>query len=128
MGILNSLVGAAQKCFYIVKEKIEKGFVIVKNALTRFFEVALNFLRAVTRKLVNRVRGVIMGAAHFFRKVGNKYQEGSKNYSLDKELGDWNETTVTRNISLEDLPPQYRTMEDEFEIDDTVELDNSVAC
>jgi len=128
MGMLDSIRDGIRNVFYMAKEKIERGFVIIKNALTRFFQAALNFLRAVTKKLVSKVRGIILGAAHFFRKVGNKYQEGSKNYSLDKEMGDWNETTVTRNISVDDLPPKYRTMEEEFEIDDTVELDNAVAC
>ena len=128
MGILSSLAEGIKKVFYIAKEKMEKGIVAIKNALTKFFEAALSFLRTVMKKLVARIRGVILGAAHFFRKVGNKYQEGSKNYSLDQELGDWNETTVTRNISVDDLPPKYRTMEEEFEVDDTVELDNAVAC
>ena len=128
MGILSSLAEGIKKVFYIAKEKIEKGIVAIKNALTKFFEAALSFLRTVMKKLVARIRGVILGAANFFRKVGNKYQEGSKNYSLDQELGDWNETTVTRNISVDDLPPKYRTMEEEFEVDDTVELDNAVAC
>ena len=42
--------------------------------------------KKVINKLESRVRGVILGATHFFRKVGNKYQEGTKNYSLEEEI------------------------------------------
>lgn len=114
--------------FYIAKEKIKNAFVKVKNAMSRFFEKALSMMKKVVDKLAAKVRGVILGATHFFRKVGNKYQEGTKNYSLEEELGEWNETTVTREIELEDVPPKYRTLDDEFEMDDTQELDMALAC
>lgn len=42
-------------------------------------------------------------------------------------MGEWNETTVTREIGLEDVPPKYRTLDDEFEVDDTKELDEALA-
>lgn len=123
MGLLGSLWNGAKKLFYIVKEKIKSGFVKIKNAMTRFFEKAHELLKTVINKLASKVRGVILGAAHFFRKIGNKYQEGTRNYSLEEEIGEWNETTVTREIPLEDVPPKYRTMDEEFEVDDTEELD-----
>lgn len=123
MGLLGSLWNGAKKLFYIVKEKIKSAIVKVKNAMTRFFEKAHELLKTVINKLASKVRGIILGAAHFFRKIGNKYQEGTRNYSLEEEIGEWNETTVTREITLEDVPPKYRTMDDEFEIDDTKELD-----
>lgn len=122
------IISRAKEFFYIAKEKIKSAFVKVKNALTRFFERALNMMKAAIDKIANRVRGVILGAAHFFRKVGNKYQEGTRNYSVEEELGEWNETTVTREIELEDVPPKYRTLDDEFEVDDTRELDAALAC
>ena len=122
------LISKAKEVFYIAKEKIKNAFVKVKNALTRFFQKALDMMKKVIEKIATRVRGVILGAAHFFRKVGNKYQEGTKNYSLEEEIGEWNETTVTRDISLEDVPPKYRTLDDEFEVDDTRELDEALAC
>lgn len=121
-------MGIFKNFFYIAKEKIKNAFVKVRNALTRFFERALDMMKKVINKLASRVRGVILGAAHFFRKVGNKYQEGTKNYSLEEEIGEWNETTVTREISLEDMPPKYRVLDDEFEINDTEELDMALSC
>ena len=69
-----------------------------------------------------------MGSAHFFRKIGDKYQEGTRNYSVDTELGDWNEVTVTRTVDVNDIPPQYRTLDDEFEVDDTKEIDEALSC
>ncbi len=91
--------------------------------MARFYEKAQSMMRTVINKIASKVEGVILGAAHFFRKVGNGYLEGSKNYSLEEELGEWSETTITRKISMEDVPPQYREMSDGYEIDDTRELD-----
>ncbi|WP_455193942.1 hypothetical protein [Eubacterium ramulus] len=122
------IISKAKELFYIAKDKIKSAFVKVKNALTRFFEKALNMMKVVLNKIAAKIRGVILGASHFFRKVGNKYQEGTRNYSVEEELGEWNETTVTREIELEDVPPKYRTLDDEFEIDDTRELDEALAC
>ena len=122
------IISKAKELFYIAKEKIENASVKVKNALTKFFQNAIDMMKKVIDKIATKVRGVILGAAHFFRKVGNKYQEGTKNYSLEEELGEWNETTVTREIELEDVPPKYRTLDDEFEVDDTRELDEALAC
>lgn len=109
--------------FRIAVDKIRNAFVKVRSVMRAFYEKALNMMKMVINKLITRVRGVILGASHFFRKIGAKYQEGIRNYSLEEEIGEWNETTVTREISLEDIPPQYRIMESEFEIDDTRELD-----
>lgn len=121
------IISKAKELFYIAKEKIKSAFVKVKNTLTKFFQKAIDMMKKVIDKIATKVRGVILGASHFFRKIGNKYQEGTKNYSLEEELGEWNETTVTREIELEDVPPKYRTLDDEFEVDDTRELDAVLA-
>ena len=121
-------MGIISKIFYIGKEKIKNGWVKVKNEFTKFFKKALDMMNIVIDKIASKVRGVVLGASHFFRKVGNKYQEGTKNYSLEEELGEWNETTVTKEIELENVPPKYRTLDDEFEVDDTRELDEALAC
>ena len=131
MGILKALGKAkewATEIFYIGKEKLKNARVWIKNELTKFFKKALDMMNIVIDKIASKVRGVVLGASHFFRKVGNKYQEGTKNYSLEEELGEWNETTVTKEIELENVPPKYRTLDDEFEVDDTRELDEALAC
>lgn len=120
-------VNTLKKIYYIGREKIQKCYVKIKNALAKFFQKAIDMMKKVIDKLASKVRGIILGASHFFRKIGNKYQEGTKNYSLEEELGEWNETTVTREIGLEDVPPKYRTLDDEFEVDDTKELDEALA-
>lgn len=125
---IKDLTYIAKDLFYIAKDKIKRAYVKVKNALTQFFEKALNLMKTVVEKLASKVRGVILGVAHFLRKIGNKYQEGTKTYSLEEEIGQWNETTVTRDIELEEVPQEYQTMEDEFEIDDTRELDAALVC
>lgn len=119
-------MGLIKNVFYIAKEVLKKAVVKLANKMARFFQKALNMMRIVLERLAVKVRGVILGAAHFFRKIGAEYQEGVKNYSLEEEIGEWNETTVTREISFEDLPPQYRGIEHEFEIDDTRELNSAL--
>ena len=119
-------MGFFKNIFYIGKKIIEISVVAIKNELAPFFEKALTMMRTVLNKIAGRVRGVILGSAHFFRRVGTKYQEGVKNYSIEEELGEWSETTVTREIMLEDIPPQYRGLEQEFEIDDTRELNSAL--
>lgn len=119
MGIISGF----KNVFYITSEKIRRAFVKVKNAMERFFKKALDMLKTVISKLTSRVKGTILGSAHFFRKVGNKFQEGTKNYSLEEEIGEWNETVVTREILLEDVPPKYRLLDNGIEADDTYELD-----
>ena len=124
MGIISWM----KEKFYIGREKLKNAKVWIKNELTKFFKKALDMMNIVIDKIAPKVRGVVLGASHFFRKVGNKYQEGTKNYSLEEELGEWNETTVTKEIELENVPPKYRTLDDEFEVDDTRELDEALAC
>ena len=119
MGVFSKL----KDFFYIAIDKIKNAFVKVKNAITAFFKKAHDLMKKVINKLASKVRGIILGASHFIRKIGNKWQEGTKNYSLEEEIGEWNETTVTRDVDLEDIPVEYQTMEDEFEIDDTKEID-----
>lgn len=125
---MGAFLDAVHNFFYIAKEKLVSAFVKVKNAMTRFFQKALDMMRASLDKLRTRVRGLLMGSAHFFRKIGDKYQEGTRNYSVDTELGDWNEVTVTRTVGVNDIPPQYRTLDDEFEVDDTKEIDEALSC
>ena len=123
MGIISGLRNA----FWIAAEKIKSAFVKVKNTLTRFFEKALSMMKYVAGKVAEKIRHAILGAAHFFRKVGNKYQEGTRTLYLEEEIGEWKEETYTREIKLEDIPPKYRTLDDEFEIDDTRELDAALS-
>ena len=122
MGIISGI----RELFYIAKEILQKAFVKVKDAITAIYEKALDMMRKVLDKLKARVRGILLGAAHFFRKVGNTYQEGTRNYSLEEEIGEWHETTVTRTVEKQDIPPKYRTLDDEFEIDDTHELNEAL--
>ena len=119
MGIFQNI----KKMVYIAVDKIRKGFIKARDAISRFFRKALDMMKTGISKLASKVRGVILGASHFIRKVGNAFVEGTKNYSLDREVGQWYETTVTRKISPEEVPEKYRRMEGEFEEDDTEELE-----
>ena len=108
-------------CF-MVAERVKSGVKII-DAITKFFHNALGMMKTVLNKLALKLRKPILGMSHFIRKVGNMFQEGTKSYTLDEELGEWNETTVTREVQYEDIPEKYQRLDDEFEIDDTVEMD-----
>lgn len=95
-------MGMIKNAFYIAAEKIKSAIIRVRDAMSTFFEKALEMMKTVIEKLKNRIRSAILGASHFLRKIGNKYQEGTKNYTVDEELGEWNEITVTREIDIKD--------------------------
>ena len=109
-------------CF-MVAERVKSGVIKIIDAITKFFHNALGMMKTVLNKLALKLRKPILGMSHFIRKVGNMFQEGTKSYTLDEELGEWNETTVTREVQYEDIPEKYQRLDDEFEIDDTVEMD-----
>lgn len=114
--------------FYIAAEKIKSAFIKVKDALTSFFSKALNMMKDVIDKLARKLNKPIKGVVHFVQKIGDKWQEKTKNYTLDEEIGEWNEITVTKSLVLEDVPPEYQTMDDEFEVNDTQQIDAELVC
>lgn len=113
--------------FYVIAKKIKTGFIRIKNALTKFFSSALVFMKRALEAVEEKTNRTILGAAHFLRKVGNRYQQRTKNYYIDEEMGRWHEVIVEKEISADDVPAEYKTMPDEFEVDDTREIDNAIA-
>ena len=70
---LGKAIEWAKEKYYIGKEKLKNATVWIKNELTKFFERALNMMNIVIDKIASKVRGVVLGASHFFRiSRGNK--------------------------------------------------------
>lgn len=108
--------------FYIAVDKIKNGIIKIKDALTNFFSHVLKWMNEVIDTLALKLRKPILGVTHFLRKKGDKYQEITKNYYLEEEIGEWNEVTVTNDLAKENVPPEYLTLSEEFEINDTEKI------
>ena len=123
MGLFDTLANLV----YIGIDMIKQATVVIKGIMARFFQEALNMMNTVVDRLQNRVVGELQGAAHFFRLAGGVFQEGTKNYSIDEELGEWHETVVTRKVGLEQVPESYLPdLYAENEYNDTRELKNAL--
>ena len=116
----------------IEMELIQKGIVKGQNEMTPFYQSALNFLRLSIKKAAPKIPGVVMGAAHFYRKIDDQFQEGAKIYSVDERAKEWMETVITRTITKDEIPPKYTSAEDiyvlngMFYVNDTKELLNAI--
>ena len=129
MGILSNFFGALDGLCIIAKSLLRKGVVIIKGLLGEVFKRAQDMMNNVIDRLEQKIEGEIEGASHFFRQVGDLFQEGTKNYFLDTELGEWHETVVTRTVESSAIPEAYLTqLNDENEYNDTLELQNALSC
>ena len=129
MGLLSTVFNTISDVCYLAKKVIRQAKVIVQGVLRDIFQTALNLLNDVIDRLEAKIDAKIEGAAHFFRQVGDVFQEGTKNYFIDTELGDWHETIVTRVVGLSAVPEKYLPLlEGDNEYNDTLELQNAIEC
>lgn len=116
-----------------VSDAVVAGAKKIMTKLESFVTKAKDFLHTAWTKIKEKVRTfatkAFIGAAHVLRKIGQKLQEESRNFDFNEELGTYNVTTVRRQISYEDIPPEIRAKLDEQEeyndsrmIDDALEL------
>ena len=134
--IYNGVKAAA----HFVGEKVKAGVeAVVEGAkkvftkLESFVTKAKDFLHTAWTKVKEKIRAfatkAFIGAAHVLKKIGQKLQEESRNFDYNEELGTYNVTTVRRQISYEDIPPEIKAKLAEQEeyndsqmIDDALEL------
>ena len=125
---------------HFVGEKVKAGVnAVVEGAkkvftkLESFVTKAKDFLHTAWTKVKEKIRSfatkAFIGAAHVLKKIGQKLQEESRNFDYNEELGTYNVTTVRRQISYEDIPPEIKAKLAEQEeyndsqmIDDALEL------
>ena len=125
MGLL-SLVGGIANFLFIAVEKVKKAVVMVKDLIMQaFFTSAQIMMQTVINKIESRIIGTLEGSAHAIRATGDTYQEVTRNYSVDEELGDWHEVVVTRKFTQQ-LPAAYQGLADGEEKNDTRELDEAL--
>ena len=78
----------------------------VIGTIAYFWNEITSWLRRAIAKVKEVVSGIVYGVKVFARKMSEGYREISRHYS--KEGAQWKETTVTRPISEEEVPPEIR--------------------
>ncbi len=128
MGLLGKTGFAAlEGAAYIAIDFVKNATVVIKGIMKEIFQAALDFMNNVIDKIQDRIVGKLMGTAHFFRMMGDKFQEGTVLYSIDEEIGEWIKKTVTRTINQNNVPESYMSdLMSGIEVNDTVELKNAL--
>lgn len=128
MGFFSDLWISFKKIFNGTIQVVKNVASWIKEKLIQYFTAAQNFLKEAFLKIKDKVIGLLYGAGHAIRKLGNYFQEVSKNFVIDKERGKWKVTVVTKPIAFEDIPEEVRKeLMDTDEYNDTKELDNALA-
>lgn len=81
---------------------------------------AINMMNVVANKLQNKIQEKILGTAHAYHNENGQWMEKTKNYTVDAEIGEWNEIIVSKRRSMDEIPSRYRYYTDE--INDTREI------
>ena len=96
--------------------------------LSKFWKEICNFLNRAMEKVRQIVRGVVMGAKIFVKKILEGVQEISKTYSYDQTNRQWEETIATRKVSESDVPPDIRALVGSSEVDITNKLEMQLSA
>ena len=122
MGLF-SLVGAFIKGAVKIATGFLTGFVaggFVKQVKDKFKEIAINMMNVVANKLQDKIQEKILGTGHAYELENGQWMERTKSYTVDSEIGEWNEIVVSKKRALEEIPQRYRSHLEE--INDTKEI------
>ena len=96
--------------------------------LSLFWKEICNFLNRAMEKVRQIVRGIVMGARIFLKKMWEGVQEISKNYSYDQTSKQWEETIVRRTVSESEVPADILAKVGSNETDVTRELEMQLSA
>lgn len=111
---------------WITLSRIKNGIVRGFTAIKRFFRRVLAFLKLCVEKLTEIVKGIILGVSHLIRKTRGKIIEVATVFTKNEKTKEWEEIEITKSLKENEVPKEYRRMDDEFEIDDTRDLDDTL--
>lgn len=97
---------------------VGEGF--VKRVKDKFKEIAINMMNVVANKLQDKIQEKILGTGHAYELENGQWMERTKSYTVDSEIGEWNEIVVSKKRALEEIPQRYRSHLEE--INDTKEI------
>ena len=92
----------------------------IKRVKDRFKEIAINMMNVVANKLQDKIQEKILGTGHAYELENGQWMERTKSYTVDSEIGEWNEIVVSKKRTLEEIPQRYRSHLEE--INDTKEI------
>ena len=111
---------------WITLSRIKNGIVRGITAIKRFFRRVLAFLKLCVEKLTEIVKTIILGVSHLIRKTRGKIIEVATVYTKNEKTKEWEEIEMTKSLKENEVPKEYRRMDEEFEIDDTRDLDDTL--
>lgn len=76
---------------------------ILGGAILVFWKEISEWLKRVVTKVQEMIKMAVVGVKTFAQKIGDRLKEIAKNYSR-KEDGKWQETIVTKEIEMNDVP------------------------
>lgn len=82
------------------------GFAVSAAILGSLDEV-MSWLKRGLEAVKKAIKMIVLGTKVFIRKIGEAFKEIAKNYSQDSN-GKWHETIVTREISEQEVPLEFR--------------------
>lgn len=90
----------------LLAASIIMGFYVVSTVLGSLDEI-ISWLKRGIEAVKKAIKMIVLGTKIFIRKIGEAFKEIAKNYSQDAN-GKWHETIVTREISEEEVPIEFR--------------------
>lgn len=102
----------------LLRKFMNSGF--INKVKDLFKKAALMMMYAVMERLQSKIKEKILGTAHFYNLENEEWQEKTKCYTVDPEIGEWNEFTVVKNRTIDKIPEEYRNCTGE--INDTKEI------
>jgi len=77
-------------------------------ALTVYWKEVVAWLKRVLEKLPDSVKQNLQGATAFIQKLANTVKNIMNYYSYNEKTEKWTETTVTKEVSENDVPKHIR--------------------
>lgn len=88
----------------ILLAAIVGGVILGVGAVAAFWDSLVTWVKQQFQEVKNIIEGTIYGIKIFAQKMGKAFKEISKYYSRNQH-GQWEETTKTRKISADEVPP-----------------------
>jgi hypothetical protein len=98
------------------------SLIVGATLIAKYWNKIFAFLKNVVNAIKFKLKRLVLGTKVFMKRIGDKFQTRTKNYSKDEETKKWKETIVTCNHNEEEIPDEYKNINyatmpgDEFEI------------
>jgi hypothetical protein len=98
------------------------GLIIGVGLIAAFWKKIKSWVERAINYIKSVIKLVVRGLKIFFQKVGNAIKQLSKNYSKG-DMNKWQETIVTRQVSVDEVPLEIREKVSSEQVDFTKEFE-----